>query len=213
MIKLPKANYAVKTLAANTFDCVTDCPTNSLSDYVTQVGGYAGLNGTYFCPPDYGSCAGRINSYDYPVFDSVDGTWLNEGAVTWNNIALATFAGTTDNFYKAASSYSGYTIDAAISNFPMILINGEKAFDENDTTPYQETSKGARGVLGVDISNYYLAIITSATVPELVEITQNLGMVNAINLDGGGSSALYIAGQYIVGPGRSLPNAVVLVPK
>jgi len=38
-----------------------------------------------------------------------------------------------------------------------------------------------------------------------------LGVKYALNLDGGGSSALYLNGSYIVGPGRSLPNAVILV--
>ena len=32
----------------------------------------------------------------------------------------------------------------------------------------------------------------------------------ALNLDGGGTSAMYIGGAYRVGPGRLLPNAIVL---
>lgn len=31
-----------------------------------------------------------------------------------------------------------------------------------------------------------------------------------MNLDGGGTSAMFTDGQYKVGPGRQLPNAVVL---
>ncbi len=41
-------------------------------------------------------------------------------------------------------------------------------------------------------------------------VAQTLGATNALNLDGGGSSALSIDGGYRVGPGRLLPNAVVL---
>ena len=37
-----------------------------------------------------------------------------------------------------------------------------------------------------------------------------LGADNALNLDGGGSTAMYFGGGYISGPGRLLPNAVVL---
>ena len=39
---------------------------------------------------------------------------------------------------------------------------------------------------------------------------QSLGARDALNLDGGGSAALWIAGSFKVGPGRQLPNAIVL---
>ncbi len=42
-------------------------------------------------------------------------------------------------------------------------------------------------------------------------VMKALGAKDALNLDGGGSSALYLNGSYLVGPGRSLPNAIVLV--
>jgi len=34
---------------------------------------------------------------------------------------------------------------------------------------------------------------------------------DALNLDGGGTSAMYAGGAYKVGPGRLLPNAVLLI--
>lgn len=213
LIKLAKSAYAIKTLTANDADCSDGCPAKSLSEYVSSVNGYAGMNGSYFCPPDYASCVGAVNSYDYPVFNSSAGTWRNSSALTWNNIGLAAFNGDTSTFYKSASSLGGTAVTAGISNFPTILVNGTVSFDENDTTAGQETTKGARGVLGVDASYYYLAIVNGATVTDLPEICTALGMVDALNLDGGGSSALFISGGYKVGPGRSLPNAVVLVPK
>jgi len=37
-----------------------------------------------------------------------------------------------------------------------------------------------------------------------------LGARDALNLDDGGTSAMYHAGSYKVGPGRLLPNAIVL---
>ncbi len=213
LIKLPKSYYTIKTLAANNTDCTDGCPTKSLSEYVSSVNGYAGMNGSYFCPPDYASCVGAINSYDYPVFDSSNNTWLNKSALSWNNIGLATFNGDSSIFYRSASSLNGASVTAGISNFPTILVNGQTSFTDEDTTSYQETTKGARGVLGVDAQYYYLAIATNATVTDLPEICTALGMTDVLNLDGGGSSALYINGGYVVGPGRFLPNAVVLVPK
>jgi len=36
-----------------------------------------------------------------------------------------------------------------------------------------------------------------------------MGMDYALNLDGGSSSALIYNGEYMVGPGRDIPNALV----
>ncbi|MBI4090347.1 MAG: phosphodiester glycosidase family protein, partial [Candidatus Kerfeldbacteria bacterium] len=42
---------------------------------------------------------------------------------------------------------------------------------------------------------------------------QALKMDYAMNLDGGGSSALWYRGSYKVGPGRNVPNALVMRTK
>jgi exopolysaccharide biosynthesis protein len=47
-------------------------------------------------------------------------------------------------------------------------------------------------------------------VTESAYVLQALGARDAINLDGGGTSAMYLGGSYRVGPGRLLPNAIVL---
>ena len=59
-------------------------------------------------------------------------------------------------------------------------------------------------------STVYLLLAKSATVPDLRDIMVSLGIENGINLDGGGSSAMYIDGAYKAGPGRKLPNVVML---
>src|SRR3989344_6841975 len=43
-------------------DCTNDCPTLPLASYVSRNGAFAGVNGTYFCPADYPSCAGKTNT-------------------------------------------------------------------------------------------------------------------------------------------------------
>ena len=42
-------------------------------------------------------------------------------------------------------------------------------------------------------------------------VLQALRVQDAINLDGGGTAAMWIEGQYTVGPGRLLPNAILLI--
>lgn len=50
-------------------DCRDNCPVLSLSEYISRNGAYAGVNGTYFCPADYPSCAGKSNSFDLLVMN------------------------------------------------------------------------------------------------------------------------------------------------
>lgn len=212
LIKLPLSSYRVKTITANSSDCTNNCPNQSLSSYVQQNGGYAGMNGTYFCPPDYSSCAGKTYSYDWAVYNSNLGKWLNANSLSWSSVGLATWNGDTPHFYRYNYQYSGSSVTAGISNFPVVLQGGSILDTSSQQTDAQKT-KGLRGSIGTDGSNVYLAIVSSASVDDSAYVLQALGEKDALNLDGGGSSALYINGSYKIGPGRSLPNAVVLVRK
>jgi hypothetical protein len=73
LVKMPLSEVAIRTTAANENDCANDCPAKPLADYVKENGAYAGINGTYFCPPDYSSCNGKTNSYDFAFFNSNKG--------------------------------------------------------------------------------------------------------------------------------------------
>jgi len=53
-----------------------------------------------------------------------------------------------------------------------------------------------------------LVIASGATVIDLGAVMEAMGMDYALNLDGGGTSALWYNG-YKVGPGRNMPNAIV----
>lgn len=210
LIKMRLDDVTVKTLAANENDCLNNCPVKSLAQYVSEQGGYAGINGTYFCPPDYSSCSGKTNSYDFPVYHSVLGKWLNSSALGWSSIGLATFAGKTPRFYRYNSLYDKSAVTAGISNFPLLLQNGTVVDSEAEQTSNQKL-KGTRGSVGSDGIYIYLALVASASVTDSTYVLQQLGVKDALNLDGGGSSALFINGSYKVGPGRALPNALILI--
>ena len=209
LIKVGSGGVRVKTVSASDGDCSDDCPTKSLADYVKDAGVFAGMNGTYFCPPDYPSCDGKKNSFDYALYNSDSDSWINEGARGWSATGLMTFSGGGGSFYSASSDFGGGSVDAGISNYPSLVKNGEIVIDEGALDSYQKDVKGSRGVIGIGGGNIFLAIVTNATVVDAAYAIQAAGAEDALNLDGGGSSALYNGG-YLVGPGRSLPNAVVL---
>ena len=211
LIKLPMSQYKVKTVSALESDCKDNCPTKSLAQYVSENNAVAGMNGSYFCPPDYSSCGGKVNSFDYAFYDSNDGRWFNKDAREWFDTGMFTFNGSSVSFHKESSDFGGGGITGAISNYPSLLKNGEVVIRDSIVTSYQKDVRGPRGVIGVGGDNIYLAIVTNATVYDAAYAMKALGVKHALNLDGGGSSAMYINGGYVVGPGRSLPNAIVLV--
>ena len=113
-------------------------------------------------------------------------------------------------FYPQANSYSALSgIKAAIVNYPGLLYNGANIVG-NYTLTSAQYNKGYRGGIGVKGSTLYFVVARSASVPDMATIMKALGVTHALNLDGGGSSALVYKGSYKVGPGRSLPNAIVL---
>jgi exopolysaccharide biosynthesis protein len=211
VIKLPLSAVTIKTLTANSSNCTNNCPAKSLSQYAAESGAYAAINGSYFCPPDYSWCAGKVNSYDFAVYNSNIGRWLNQAALSWNSEGLATFSGHSAKFYRYAKDFGGGSISAAIANFPPLLVHNSSVVITENQLDSGQKARGRRGVLGVDQSNVYLVVVQNASLIDTAYVMRSLGATEALNLDGGGSSALYIAGQYKVGPGRQLPNAIVLV--
>ena len=211
LIKEQLSQVTVKTLTANTTDCTSDCPVKPLAQYVAENGAYAGINGTYLCPPDYVQCAGKVNSYDYAVYNSNLRKWLNYGALNGQNGLLAFTSATTCSTYRR--SYVFYQaqspVVAGITNYPLLLQNGA-IIDSTAEQGGSQLLKGTKGAIGVDGTYIYLVVVTNATVTDTAYVMQALGARDALNLDGGGTAALWIGGGYKVGPGRLLPNAIVL---
>ena len=167
------------------------------------------MNATYFCPPDYSNCKGKINSFDFAFYNSNKGVWLNKGALKWNKTAIATFKDKKAKFYMDTSKVGGGSVNAALSKFPALVHNNEIVVEKGDVQPYQR-NKGTKGFVGTDGTNIYLVLVPNTTITEVAYVARALGMSYALNVDGGGSSAMYADGYYKVGPGRLLPNAIVL---
>jgi len=210
LIKERLADVRVRTLTANTSDCFSACPAKPLAQYVAENGAYAGIHGSYFCPPDYAPCASKVNTYDYAVYNSNLGAWINPRHLSNPINALATFTSGSATFYRRVSSYARGPVSAGISNFPLVLQNGVPV-DVSADIDANQMLRGTRGAIAVDATYVYLAVISNASVPQIAFVMQALGARDAMNLDGGGSVAMWIGGGYVVGPGRQLPNAIVLL--
>ncbi len=191
-------------------DCKNDCPVLSLGDYVARNGAYAGINGSYFCPASYPSCSNKKNSYDLLVMNK-NKTYFNSDNNVYSNNPAVIFHGGSVSFMGAASGWGRDTgIDSMLSNYPLLLSGGEVRFG-GDGDP-KKGSRGNRSFVANKGNTVYIGVVHGATVAEVAIVLKTLGMDNALNLDSGGSTALWASG-YKVGPGRAIPNAILFVRK
>ncbi|MEP7166536.1 MAG: phosphodiester glycosidase family protein [Candidatus Woesebacteria bacterium] len=195
---------------ASDTDCGNNCPVLPLATYVSRSGAFAGINGTYFCPESYPACAGKTNSYDLLVMNKKK-TYFNSANNVYSQNPAAIFSGNSARFVAHAQDAGRDTgVDAVISNFPLLIINGQIQFGGNSDP--KMGSKGNRSFIGSKGSTAYIGILRNVTVAEGAHVLKALGLEHAMNLDSGGSTALWFGG-YKAGPGRNLPNAVLFVRK
>lgn len=195
---------------AATSDCANDCPVLSLADFVSRNGAYAGVNGSYFCPASYPSCAGKTNSFDLLVMNK-DKTYFNSDNNVYSNNPGVIFGDGYVRFVSAVSQWGRDTSPTGvISNFPLLVFNSQNVF-AGDSDP-KKGSKAGRSFIANKGSSVYIGVVHNSTVAEAGKVLHTMGMENAMNLDSGGSTALY-SGGYKVGPGRNIANAIVFVAK
>lgn len=203
MVVAPGARVVIET--ASESDCSDNCPTKTLAEHIASSGGFAGINGSYFCPPDYAQCQGRVNSFDTLAVNGRTKAVLNRANNVYSTVPLVAAYGSSLSFYDQTVQWGVDTSSTgALANHPRLLRDGSVVASDGG-------SKGTRGFIGVKDGAVVIGHVFSATLFEAAETLKTLGLQNALNLDGGGSSALWYEGSYKVGPGRSLPTAVVLV--
>lgn len=191
-------------------DCSNDCPVLPLAEYVSRNNAIAGVNGSYFCPASYPSCAGKTNSFDMLIMNK-NKKYINSGNNVYSNNPAFIFGSGYARFVGQALEWGRDTgVDGVISNFPTLVQGGNLGFGGDDDP--KKGSKGARSFVANKGSKVYMGVVFNVTVAESARVMHTMGMENALNLDSGGSTALW-SGGYKVGPGRNLPNVVLFVRK
>lgn len=216
---------------AQNADCKTNCTTLPLKTYIDRRTAIAGMHGTYFCPYDYASCVGQTGYYFYPVFNSFTGKMINEVRMKYTVQPIVAIDTTNRLFYYSPTlqfhslaelktrladdsrdAGGSGVLRAAISSSPIMVKDGLNVLDTRYLDTKQATVKSYRGFLGWKGRAVTFGIVRGATVIDSAAVAMAMGLDYAINLDGGGSTALYQNGAYVIGPGRNLPNAILLVP-
>ncbi|QQG42091.1 MAG: phosphodiester glycosidase family protein [Candidatus Woesebacteria bacterium] len=190
--------------------CANDCPVLPLATYVARNGAYAGVNGSYFCPSTYPTCAGKTNSFDLLLMNK-NKTYFNSDNNVYSTNPGVIFGGSYVRFVSAVSQWGRDTgIDSMLSNYPLLVSGGNITFGGNDDP--KQGSKGNRSFVANKGNTVYIGVAHNVTVAESAIVMKAMGMENALNLDSGGSTALWYGG-YKAGPGRDLPNVILFIKK
>lgn len=213
-IDLANPKLKVLTLTASLEDCDLNCPVQNLSTFNEQGHGFAAINGSYF---DTGTT--RPNYSFYPAYNSLQGIFINERQLVFPTTGpiMAFSLGNQFHYFSDARDFASKQsyesrfgiLQAAIGNSPALIENGINILNEGILDDKQRNIKSLRNAFGFADNKLYLIVARSATVPDLAKIVAAMQMQFAINLDGGGSSALIYDNAYKVGPGRNIVNAIV----
>jgi hypothetical protein len=196
-IDMNKKNIKVTPLLANTYPGGCE----SFSGMIGRAKPTAAINGTFFSTTTF-----------KPVGDIViDGTLRHFGGF---GTAMAITPDNRVRFIKAVwgrkMDWSGY--ETVIACGPRLLTGGKITLNPQGEGFRDPRIMGAatRSAIGVTDENilFFACIPGGVTLNQLAEIMRNLGCIDAMNLDGGASTALYYRGKYIIPAGRQLTNII-----
>ncbi len=191
-------------------DCRDNCPVLALGDYVSRSGAFAGINGSYFCPASYPSCAGKTNSFDTLLMNK-NKKYFNSDNNVYSNVPAVIFSGNSARYVGTSSEWGRDTgVDAVLANQPLLVSGGNVVFGGDDEV--KRAGSGSRSFVGSTGSTAYIGVVHGVNAAQMARVLKTMGIQNALNLDSGGSTALW-SGGYRVGPGRAIPNAILFVRK
>lgn len=195
---------------ASESDCRDNCPVLALGDYAGRNGAFAAINGSYFCPASYPSCAGKTNSFDTLLMNK-NKTYFNSDNNVYSTVPAAIFQGGSVRYVGQSLQWGRDTsVDSVIANQPLLVLDGNVVFGGDDEV--KRAGAGSRSFVGSTGSTVYIGVVHGVNAAQMARVLKTMGVQNALNLDSGGSTALW-SGGYKVGPGRAIPNAILFLRK
>lgn len=218
-IDLDDPELRTVTETANSSDCEKDCPARSLGEFVIDNNGFAGINATYFDTSD-----SKKNYYFFPVYNSELDRMINQEKLKyWTTGPMIAFD-KENNFYYFQDSREFKSVDyfedthdaelqAALGNKPRLIEDGKDLLINWELDDKQKRAKSWRSALAYKEDSgkgkILLVVARYATVPDLANILKAMEVDYALNLDGGNSTCLFYNDEYMLGPGRDVPNALI----
>lgn len=199
-----------------------DAPATTTSGFGERYGAIASINGSYFntrtlFPATFVRDNGELEG---EVMDNE--LFRTDGALCVNGKKVVIVASRPDNYDIDFKSYPD-----VFASGPVLIRDGKSLGGWPDDSFF--LGRHPRTAVGVGGGYTYLIVMDGRfhdlsegmTIPEVAEVCRQLGCTDAINLDGGGSSTLWIKGLGVIshpydnhkwdGAGeRVVPNAVIV---
>lgn len=203
-------NVKVIIDTASDSDCADNCPVLPLATYVSRNNAIAGINGSYFCPATYPTCSTKKNSFDTLLMNK-NKTYFNSDNNVYSTVPAVIFSGNSARFVSRSLDWGRDTsVDSVLANYPLLVSSKQSVVGDNSDIKLSTT--GNRAFVANRGSMVYIGVVRGVSVTGAAKVLAEMGMDNALNLDSGGSTALWFGG-YKYGPGRDIPNAILFVKK
>lgn len=187
------------------------------SSFARLVGAQLAVNADFFSYTDYstsGLAAGNGVAWSDTADNSSNATFAFGAPASGNRVELSAKSATV--------TFNSSWMKGVVSGHPDLIRNGTITAAQHATSFC--TTRHPRTALGLsqDSKTLYLVVVdgrstasVGMTCTELSNLLKGLGAYQAVNLDGGGSSAMYVAGQGIVnrpsdGTERTVGNALAV---
>ncbi|MEK7073991.1 MAG: hypothetical protein AAB960_01525, partial [Patescibacteria group bacterium] len=132
MIAADMSNTRIIVDTASDGTCLKDCPALSLSEYVSRSGAFAGINGSYFCPADYPSCADKKNSFDTLLMNK-NKAYFNPDNNVYSTVPAVIFLSGSMRFVGRTLDWGRDTSpDGVLAMQPLLLSGGNITFGGDD---------------------------------------------------------------------------------
>ncbi|PLX22154.1 hypothetical protein C0584_00160 [Candidatus Parcubacteria bacterium] len=216
-IDLDSKDIEIITDTTQSVDCDNNCQAQTLASFAFENNAFAAINGSYFCS----SSGCSQNYYFSPVYNSEEKVLINADQLKyWTTGPVIAFDHDNKYYYfKDSREFEGVSnfkstynkeLQAAISNKPRLIEEGKNILIEWDIDEKQRNVKATRNALAFKENKMFLIVTYNSTILNLANVLKAMQMDYALNLDGGYSAALYYNDEYMVGPGRDIPNALLI---
>lgn len=210
--------YRVTAIASNSG--------STLRSLIENGRGVAGINGAYFSPRDY---TGKPDSTNTIRIMGGDGFTFSRYFPDTGINGIFGFVRDTspilvqNNIYGEKSLRMNYNsgrildVQSGIANFPILLANWRNLLPIYDTahliTDKMKVVSTKSFICRTATNDVKMWTIEKISMMDVANLIRRFNCVDAINLDNWGSLALYDNGRYIIGPGRNIMDAFVIVKK
>ena len=139
-------------------------------------------------------------------------TYFNSNNNVYSTVPVAVFSPGSARFMGQSLEWGRDSgVDSVIANYPLLIAGGNINFTEAPSEP-KFGGAAARTFIAGKGNMVYIGIVYGASMGESAKVLKAMGMDSALNLDQGGSTALWFGG-YKAGPGRGIPNAILFTKR